>query len=548
MNRESRRTESNHRTTKPWAMLRHLFFWRRRKSKGGGWHARRSKGLAGRIFAPLAWISQLLKVLWLGVRGVIRQCARFWRRRQGRHLIQGIPALLGVIAVIASVVMVDLRAPGLAEAYETAANRSLRSEDYDAAVIFLERLASFDAKRQEVQFSLAGALAKVGDEERALRILIRLAADGPSGYAEAHLALANRILTDPESYQSDEKLRRALNHLLSAQQIKPTSAEVALRISQYYVAVNRPRQAIDPLRLAAEKMPHLWFDLSLMYSAVGEMSKAQGAASHAETYYEQRLIDDPQNQDDRLRLASIKTNLRKFDDALVVLNEGATRSNNVVFKKAMATTLVKKFDHFPSASGNDAIVLLEQLRRAIEMDIDCTDAYLRLIAFGEGDRATSQRVDAFLEQLLVGPGGHAFVHFVIGSRAWMNENPESAIWHLERAFKLDDRFGAIANNLAWILSNLETPDLERSLGIIDTVIEKWPNTAVFLDTRGQILVKMERWEEALDDLEASLVEMSENIDTQRALAKVYGALGKVSLAEKHTKVANLLSERGQSSP
>ena len=43
-------------------------------------------------------------------------------------------------------------------------------------------------------------------------------------------------------------------------------------------------------------------------------------------------------------------------------------------------------------------------------------------------------------------------------------------------------------------------------------------------SRGQILVKMERWNEALVELQRALPQMRNNPDTHRALEKVYEAV------------------------
>src|SRR5438445_652901 len=73
--------------------------------------------------------------------------------------------------------------------------------------------------------------------------------------------------------------------------------------------------------------------------------------------------------------------------------------------------------------------------------------------------------------------------------------------HLEQAFRLAPQEGLVANNLAWLLAQPPSPDLPRALALIDSVLARWPDQPNYLETRGQILVKLQRWNEALADLE-----------------------------------------------
>jgi hypothetical protein len=76
--------------------------------------------------------------------------------------------------------------------------------------------------------------------------------------------------------------------------------------------------------------------------------------------------------------------------------------------------------------------------------------------------------------------------------------------------------------LAWHLSQMKPPNLPRALGLIDVVVKRWPAISSCRDTRGQILAKMERWDEALVDLEAALPAMPQNLKLHLALADVLG--------------------------
>ena len=166
-----------------------------------------------------------------------------------------------------------------------------------------------------------------------------------------------------------------------------------------------------------------------------------------------------------------------------------------------------------------------------------------MISLGESSEAERQATQQVLETLLASGYANAFAHFVLGCKSWEVGESEKAIFHFERAYKLDDSLGPVANNLAWILShdeNLTTENagLERALQLMESVVKKWPEKATYRDTRGQVLVKMERWEEAIDDLEFALPTMRDNPELHSALATTYENLGQDSLAEKHRELAS----------
>ncbi|MGB0600288.1 MAG: tetratricopeptide repeat protein [Rubripirellula sp.] len=77
---------------------------------------------------------------------------------------------------------------------------------------------------------------------------------------------------------------------------------------------------------------------------------------------------------------------------------------------------------------------------------------------------------------------------------------------------------------------------------MDSVVKRWPKDAGYRDTRVQVLIKLERWEEALKDLEFALPKMNEDPLVHSALAVTYEKLDQERLAEKHEKIASLLTK------
>lgn len=104
------------------------------------------------------------------------------------------------------------------------------------------------------------------------------------------------------------------------------------------------------------------------------------------------------------------------------------------------------------------------------------------------------------------------------------------------------------NNLAWILARDKKPDLPHALKLVQYAVERQPDTVLYRGTRGVILSKMERWRDALPDLEAALERDPKNPDLHLALAETYDHLGDRAMATQHREAARNDTQTGEPAP
>ena len=117
-------------------------------------------------------------------------------------------------------------------------------------------------------------------------------------------------------------------------------------------------------------------------------------------------------------------------------------------------------------------------------------------------------------------------------------NKKLARFHIEKAFELDPRFGVVANNLAWVLANdAENPDLERAYELSKDVVERFPNDPLMRDTYATVLMKQEKYQEALVEFEKVLATIRGKKNVHTKLAFVYGELGMEDMKEVHLRKA-----------
>jgi Flp pilus assembly protein TadD len=103
----------------------------------------------------------------------------------------------------------------------------------------------------------------------------------------------------------------------------------------------------------------------------------------------------------------------------------------------------------------------------------------------------------------------------------------------------------VLNNLAYTMSQGEDADLPKALTLIDEAIAKLPEPKPqYYDTRGNILLKMERWADAIPPLEAISNEPALGLAAHQGLAICYEKLGNEELARVHRVIAaNLAGEK-----
>ena len=96
---------------------------------------------------------------------------------------------------------------------------------------------------------------------------------------------------------------------------------------------------------------------------------------------------------------------------------------------------------------------------------------------------------------------------------------------------------ALMNNLAWCLAHANPPQNERALRLAQAAVAANVDNPEFLDTRGEILLRLGRWREAVADLERALPQARAKRRIHRSLATAYRELGQMELAESHRQLA-----------
>lgn len=227
----------------------------------------------------------------------------------------------------------------------------------------------------------------------------------------------------------------------------------------------------------------------------------------------------------------------RIERASAILAEGLDLTDRAELRRMASDLRVHQLISWENKLTDDFQEFNRLLAEAFDLDPLNEAAYSMLTLVYEAARESEQRLELRTKfERLIGRGETvALAHFSLSAILWLEGQPEESLWHTEKAWEMDSSLVDVANNVAWLKNNRESPDLNRAKDLIDLAIAKRPDVAEYYATRGFVLMKMERWDEALIDLERVLPyrEGEAKKLTHQRLATVYKALGQDRLAAVH---------------
>ena len=395
------------------------------------------------------------------------------------------------------------------------------------------------------------------------------AGTGVAGAAVAPAPRKRTQVTPDELRAAVYYLRGALGSGLSEH------PRVHRRLAELILLAGFPAQAEPHLAAAAAENPALHADHALLLERLGRGPKSQAAYRRAVAFLSDAVAKDPADRSARRQLAMTQAKTGDREAAERTVRAGLAGDPDPVLRGMLVALLVEDpaVDPAPAgdapadgtggetgdgpdvasltpttagdrAAGAAAEREVARLREALALAPTSRAALTKLANLAAAGDA---RADALLDDLLTGGSATGVVHLAAGLRAVGRGETADARFHFERAFVLDPSLTAAANNLAVLTARgtpaangrpATDPDPGRALGIVDGLLAKFPDQPNFRDTRGEILMRLGRPEEALPDLEAALAGgLAGRPELHERLAEAYAGLGRESLAAAHRRRA-----------
>jgi len=451
----------------------------------------------------------------------------------------GLPAIFvfGFIAFV--LIYVNVQADNIEREYRSKGQELMLAKNYDAAKTYYGRIISDKSSQRESFdiFNWAIILGRTGEPLRAMAILDKLAPFEKVGYHLAHRMKAINIAQSLQQSKDPLVLRKLRWHL------EHSRGEYVFAINRawsiYYLAVDQPEKALPYLEEAASENPTDLIDIARIHGQLGNQAAQLRTIATAEARFREMVENDPLDSRNRIILANALVQLKKIDEAEQVLQAGIHLQADPIILRSTADFYVMRHD---LARKNNASFTeqFEFLRQAMALDVNYPVIYERLLKFYNDDLDAEElaEIKAAVMKSVTSDEPSALAHFTLSNVLWIEGDSEQAEWHLEQAYQLDPNFVVVLNNLAWTLVNKTDPDLDRAFELAKKVIEQMPDDARYRDTYATVLMKQEKFQEAVLEFERALSTIANKKPLHEKLAYAYQRLGQNELAAMHAKQAS----------
>lgn len=510
-------------------------FWRRRFSADSSWLS----VLAWPFLALSSLLIQPIKILRAG------------DAERSRHFLAGLPALLVLLGFLGAIGYAWVRQDTIANRYRARGRGAIVEKDYRSAKTFYGRLVNAGKDEGEDRFYWAVSLAETGDVQRAESILDQLAPPRDKGVgtpiAHRYRAVAQiASISRGEAVRDPRRLEEIRWHLENSG--NGQAGDVDEPWALYYSFTGQLDRALPYfLRAANSKPEYLLVAAGIQKERLNTVAQFQ-TLQRAQRVFSSLLARDPMNEFARSSLAKTLVELNEVDQAQRVLEVGVKLKPTKEMRRALASLLLERHKQ-AVVSGDGFDKELGYLQGSLTLDPNNRASYEFLIGLrkraGGDDLAEKESKSDRLKQLLdsIAKGESvALAHFALGNILWLDNRFDDAKFHLQQAYRLDDDFSIIANNLAWVLANQDPPNLDQAHQLVSSVVEREPDDPRFHDTLGMVLFRQENYADALLHLEKALDLSSDKRPVPRKpihqqLAVVYAKLGQPEMARVHTRLA-----------
>jgi predicted Zn-dependent protease len=468
------------------------------------------------------------------------RAAQWGRIKQVGTWLKAAPAVLAALAWVALGVLFAVSKPPAVEArYVKVADEALAARDYHTAYLASQRLLKLEsAQRPAHIMRLANSMKGLGNLELALTLAAQVAPMDVPGYPPAHFFIADNVMR--EVGPSTNSLRIVEPHLRNLLATQPDHLAAQVLLGQYYCKIGDWRQGRDWFLKAYPRRNDLALQLSEAENMLHRPVEARQWAEKAVAYFRAETQRDPQTDTLRLQWAESELQLNHLTNALLILEEGIKQSNHRSYREFAARLIAQQVIEVIASSPTNHAARLDLLKRGLEYDPQNKTLIIELIRLTHAEKNDNGPAVTYLRELRNRVEYRANLNYYAGMEAWNRNDLASARDYLLGAYSADPDNAILANNLAYLLTLADPPNPQRGLDIINTVLKRYPDSPVFRETRGQVLLKLEKWGDAAADFEFSRRFFPKQPGLHESLALAYANLGNPGRSAEYQRLAKLL--------
>ena len=322
---------------------------------------------------------------------------QYLHTRELRRLWLGLPAVCLAGVLLAACVLAGSRETKLKEIYRAAVQTSLKEDKDETTELYLRRLLVDTPDHVVTMYQLAVLSARRGQQARAQQLMRRIAPVDASGYAPAHLWLAERALAQGSLPMHEVQLVES-DLLRASGDANVKSAAQAL-LAALYLRHDRVQEAEPLLKSLAVKGGQHRVTAASAYQILGRGADMRREASRAVDELRVEIENQPQNDTLRLWLADASVLAGRWTDGEQSLRAGILLDPDGRCVPSLARLYVNWAATLARESGTASQARQDALRdKALavleESKVSSADSQLLLaeIALSAGDEARAEAV------------------------------------------------------------------------------------------------------------------------------------------------------------
>jgi tetratricopeptide (TPR) repeat protein len=425
----------------------------------------------------------------------------------------------------------------IADQYRAAVALAREAKTFDRLQLYERKLAQLGVNTDATTFNTAMGLAQDGNFDDAYERMSAIAPTDHPGYANAHLWIIQQVLMDRIKISPEKSNALIAAHFQQLATLGLKGAEIDLLRAFWLTRGNKPAEAADLLAPLVHSHPSAAIERMRLDALLGRTSDARKDAAIVEDFMDQaKRKNKPLTSDDyqawcaaedvlshTARLQSIADEWLKVDAA----NKDAQEIQSRLRVQRLTQSLGDSAANLDQIAADIRLVLANQVVSP-EVRKQIFDLYRQ--------RSVNPSFKKAFDQLVQANGLPPTLADVLGMAAAAEDDWATAEMLLEQVVRELPNNTAAWNNLAYVILK-RNGDLQHALTAATAAVKSDANNFHFRETRGQILVKLGRWQDAIDDLEFAVNGIPNAPAIHAALAQAYEAIGNTDLAASHRQSA-----------
>jgi tetratricopeptide (TPR) repeat protein len=414
--------------------------------------------------------------------------------------------------------------------------------DMQFADMLYRRILQLNASNKYATFQVAAMHGMRGNLEKARSMMDQLAPEDGQGFASAHAWLAWDL---HNQMMAGEKVEFNIfeHHMLSASDFQGSEpwAQVLVFYARKLESDGKISEAINMLQRAAAIDKKLMLALSQFYAKHNQPLQSREMADQAAQHFSESLGKRDELDINRILVAQARVQALRFDEAIQVLQEGLRiRPDRPQLKRALSNVyrLMFRSEIEQSSKEGKFKANLGLLNAAILADPTNPSVGEEIMILKNLGVTVDEKMIQLLREQLAGGGASAVTHLLLGN-AYFNQkerNLEKAIAHWQLAMGQDPNMVLALNNLGVAMSYLDPPKIEEGLKLVERAIDLSGGNPEYLDSKGEILDRAGRHEEAIAAYEKALQRDQLRLGTREKLVKSYQSAGLQDMADAQLTV------------